>query len=129
MIKNIHTNCQIEIKNEYDLHRRVVKFLRKRYPNLILIVGLGELQDTSSKRISAYNKGYKGGQPDLILLHGNNEYNGMAIEFKNPNGTGRLSSKQELFLMDMQSKCDYQVLVSNDYEEILLSILDFMDIN
>ena len=129
MFKNIHTNCQIEIKNEYDLHCRVVKFLRKRYPNLILIVGLGELQDTSSKRISAYNKGYKGGQPDLILLHSNNEYNGMAIEFKNPNGTGRLSSKQELFLMDMQSTCDYQVLVSNDYEEILISILEFMDIN
>ena len=53
----------------------------------------------------------------------------MAIEFKNPNGTGRLSSKQESFLMDMHARCDYQVLVSNDYEEILISILDFMEIN
>ena len=129
MFKKNHANCQIEIKNEYDLHCRVVKFLRKRYPNLILIVGLGELQDTTSKRISAYNKGYKGGQPDLILLHSNQEYNGMAIEFKNPNGTGRLSSKQESFLMDMHARCDYQVLVSNDYEEILISILGYMDIN
>ena len=100
------TKCHIEIKNEYDLHSRVEKFLRKKYPDLILIVGLGELQDTSSKRISAYNKGYKGGQPDLTLVHSNKQYNGMAIEFKNPNGTGRLSSKQESFLMDMHSQCD-----------------------
>jgi hypothetical protein len=96
MFKNINTNCQIEVKNEYDLHCRVVKFLRKRYPDVILIVGLGELQDTSSKRISAYNKGYKGGQPDLILVHAIKLYNGMAIEFKNPNGTGRLSPKQKM---------------------------------
>ena len=129
MFKNINTNCQIEVKNEYDLHCRVVKFLRKRYPDVTLIVGLGELQDTSSKRVSAYNKGYKGGQPDLILVHANKQYNGMAIEFKNPNGTGRLSSKQESFLMDLHSRCEYQVLVSNDYEEILISILECMDID
>jgi hypothetical protein len=96
---------------------------------LILIVGLGELQDTSFQRVSAYNKGYKGGQPDLILVHANKQYNGMAIEFKNPNGTGRLSSKQENFLMDLHSRCEYQVLASNDYEEILISILEYMDID
>jgi hypothetical protein len=64
-----------------------------------------------------------------MLVHANKLYNGMAIEFKNPNGTGRLSSKQERFLMDTRSRCDYQVLVSNDYEEILISILEYIDID
>ena len=127
MLKNIHTNCQIEIMNEYDLHCRVVKLLRKKFPNLLLIIGLGELQDTSAKRSSAYNKGYRGGQPDLIIIHENEHYNGMAVEFKNPNGTGRLSSKQEEFLLDLQRR-DYKVIVSNDYDEILISILEFMEI-
>lgn len=129
MIKNIHDKNEITIKNEYDLHCKVVKFIRKKYPNLVLLVGLGELQDTASKRVAAYNKGYRGGQPDLILLHANEEHNGMAIEFKNPNGTGRLSSKQEMFLLDLHSRCNYHVLVSNDYDEILLSILDYMDMD
>ncbi len=115
------------IQNEYDLHCQVVKFIRKKYPNVVLIVGLGELQDTSSKRVAAFNKGYKGGQPDLILLHANEEHNGMAIEFKNPNGTGRLSAKQETFLMDLHSKCNYTVLVSNDYDEIVEHLIDYIE--
>jgi len=53
----------------------------------------------------------------------------MAIEFKNPSGTGRLSSKQETFLLDLHAKCDFHVLVSNDYDEILMSILDYMDMD
>ena len=122
-------NLKSEIGNEYQLHSRVVKFIRKKFPNLMLIPCMGELQDTTSKRISAYNKGYRSGAPDMLLLHANSTYNGLAIEFKNPNGKGRLSSKQEEFLTDLHSRCDYQVLVSNDYEEILLFILDYMAIS
>lgn len=129
MFKNIHDKNQFVINNEYDLHCKVVKFIRKKYPEVILIVGLGELQDTSSKRVAAYNKGYKSGQPDLLILKPNDKYNGMAIEFKNPNGTGRLSSKQETFLLDLHAKCDFQLLVSNDYDEILMSILDYMQMD
>ena len=127
MLKNIKKNSQFEILNEYDLHCRVVKFLRKRYPKLMLIAGLGELQDTSAKRATAYNKGYRGGQPDVLLLHRTDTYNGMAIEFKHPNGSGRLSTKQENFLLDLNDNCDYKVIVSNDYDEILLNILEYMD--
>ena len=127
--RNIHENCQFEIKNEYDLHCKVVRFLRKKYPQAILIPCMGELQDTSSKRIGAYNRGYRSGAPDLLILHANEQYNGMAIEFKNPCGTGRLSSKQEDFLNDLHYKCDYQVLVSNDYDEILMSIIEYMNID
>ena len=129
MLKNIHDKNQFVINKEYDLHCKVVKFIRKKYPEVILIVGLGALQDTSSKRVAAYNKGYKRGQPDLLILKSNKEYNGMAIEFKNPNGTGRLSSKQETFLLDLHAKCDFQALVGNNYDEILMSILGYMQMD
>jgi len=96
---------------------------------VILIPCTGELQDTASKRICAYNRGYRSGAPDLLILHANDEYNGMAIEFKNPCGTGRLSSKQEEFLNDLHTMCAYHVLVSNDYDEILISIMEYMNMD
>ena len=127
MLKNIKNNSQFEILNEYDLHCRVVKFLRKRYPKLMLIAGLGELQDTSAKRATAYNKGYRGGQPDVFLLHRTVKYSGMAIEFKHPNGSGRLFTKQKKFLLDLYDHCDYKVIVSNDYDEIFFNLFEYMD--
>ena len=54
MIKHINDKNEFTIKNEYDLHCKVVKFIRKKYPNLVLLVGLGELQDTASKRVASY---------------------------------------------------------------------------
>ena len=129
MFKNIYEKCQFEIKSEYDLHSKVVKFIRKKYPNVILIPCMGELQDTASKRICAYNRGYRSGAPDLLILHANEEYNGMAIEFKTPAGIGRLSSKQEGFLNDLHYRCAYHVLASNDYDEILISIMDYMNMD
>ena len=125
----MYEKCQFEIKSEYDLHCKVVKLIKKKFPNVIIIPCMGELQDTASKRICAYNRGYRSGAPDLLILHANEEYNGMAIEFKNPQGTGRLSTKQEDLLDDLQNRCAYRVLVNNDYDEILISIMDYMNMD
>ena len=35
---------QFEMLNETDLHRKVIDFIRKYYPQAIIIPGLGELQ-------------------------------------------------------------------------------------
>ena len=41
-------NAQMfKIENEFDLHRKVVDYVRRFYPQLLFIAGLGELQDTS----------------------------------------------------------------------------------
>ena len=56
-----------KIENEYDLHTKVVHFIKKHYPHALLNAGLGELQDTVSKRINSYKKGYQKGQPDFII--------------------------------------------------------------
>ena len=58
---------QLMLLNETDLHYRVVAYLRRFNQNAIIVLGLGEMQNSSLKRSAAYRKGYKGGQPDLIL--------------------------------------------------------------
>ena len=45
-----------KIKNETDLHAKVVSFIKKRYPYSIFTATLGENQDTNKKRIESHKK-------------------------------------------------------------------------
>ena len=45
-----------KIENENDLHTKIVQYIRKYYPDFLITPGLGELQDTSYKRIESHNK-------------------------------------------------------------------------
>ena len=56
-----------KIKNETDLHTKVVSFIKRRFPNNIFTATLGENQDTGNKRIESDNKGYLLGSLDLII--------------------------------------------------------------
>ena len=47
-----------KIMDERDLHIKVISYIRNNHPNAILCAGLGELQESSTKRIEAYKKGY-----------------------------------------------------------------------
>ena len=60
-------NKMIMIGNETSLHYQIIKVIRRFYPHALLLPGLGELQDTSSKRIDAYRKGYQRGQADIVI--------------------------------------------------------------
>ena len=53
-----------KIENETDLHYEVVQYIRRFYPEAIIIARLRENQDTAQKRIDSYGKGYMKGQPD-----------------------------------------------------------------
>ena len=57
------------IRNERDLHYRVIHFIKRHYPEAIVAPSLGEYQTSEGLRLDAYNKGYKGGQPDIIILN------------------------------------------------------------
>ena len=48
-----------KIENETDLHCKVVHLIRTFYPKALIVAGLGENQDTPSKRIGSWKKGYK----------------------------------------------------------------------
>jgi hypothetical protein len=121
----IHINHTISIQSENDLHYKVVDFLKKHYPDVMFLVGLGELQDSPNKRCMAWKKGYRSGTCDIIILRNNEEFNGLAFEFKNPKGTGRVSSKQMDYCLDL-SHNDFKVVISNNYDEIVKEIVMYM---
>ena len=102
-----------KIENEKDLHTKVVSFLKKRYPHSIFSVGLGENQDSVTKRIDSFKKGYLRGTPDLIIHNLHKHYTGFSIEFKSPSGRGIMSDDQSKMLRQYQNN-GFKTLVSND---------------
>ena len=85
---NNRNNNVFKIENEYDLHTNVIGYIKKFYPNALLIAGLCELQDTDNKRIKSFCKGYQKRQPDLIITNLHKHYSGLCIEFKTPKNNG-----------------------------------------
>ena len=65
----------------------------------------------------------------MIILKSSQLYSGLGIEFKNPNGKGRLSSKQQEFCNDLQEKSNLKMLISNSYDEIVKCIIEYLFIN
>ena len=109
---------QFTILDEKDLHNGVVKWIRTYHNEVLMIAGLGELQDTSGKRINAWRKGSTKGTPDLMLFKRDLK---IAIEFKTPNGSGRLSESQKEVLLKAQDM-DFKVILSNDYDRIIYEL-------
>ena len=114
-----------KIENEFDLHRKVVDYIRRFYPDLLFVAGLGELQDTSDKRIKSWQKGYQKGQPDLIITSHHKRYNGFCLEFKTPTGKGVLSDAQDQQLKKYADN-GFKTLVSNDYDVITREISNLL---
>ena len=119
-------NAQVSLMCEMDLHYKVVDFIRKFFEEAIVVAGLGELQDTSDKRIDAWKKGYTAGQPDILILNRARKFSGLAIEFKTPLCQRIASPKQEVFLQALQ-KNTYETLISNSYDEIVVKILEYRE--
>ena len=108
----------LSLRNESDLHHKVVQAIRRFWPHAILVAGLGELQDTPEKRMFAWRSGYIGGQPDILILNNHKSYNGFAIELKNPRGSGKLSDKQICVLGKYRS-AGFQTICSDEYDVLL----------
>ena len=69
----------------------------------------------------AYKKGYMKGQFDITILNNHKKYNFLAVELKSPTGQGSLSSQQRN-MADIYRLNNGQVLISNNYNEIILTI-------
>ena len=107
-------------ENETDLHCKVVAYIRKFYRNAIIVAGLGELQDTHSKRISSWKKGYMTGHPDLMIMNYHKDYCGCCIEFKSPTNNYQVSQAHKY------RKNGYYFLLINDYDIITRNIHEYM---
>ena len=114
------------IQTEFDLHKKVVNFIRNHYPKALLNATLGENQINSDMRLRSYNLGYQKGSPDLIIQNLHKVYSGFAIEFKSPRGYGELSEHQNVMLQEYTNN-GFKVLVSNDYDEIIKEIIHYFD--
>ena len=111
--------------SEYDLHTKVVSYLRRFHDDIIFNASLGEMQDTSEKRIKCYKMGYLKGISDLYILENNIEFSGLFIEFKSPNGQGIISEKQ-LQLSKELSYRNFKCIISCDYDEVIKEINEYL---
>ena len=114
---NNRNNNVFKIENEYDLHIKVIGYIKKFFPDALLIAELGELQDTDNKRIGSFCKGYQKGQPDLIITNLHKHYSGFCIEFKTPKNNGHITKQQEELLNKYKM---------SDYDEIINQITNYM---
>ena len=87
----------ININDEKTLHYKVVDYIKKYIKEALIVPGLGEHQINSTLRTDSYLKGYKGGQPDILLLNYHTKYKGLAIELKTPTGHGIKQESRKLF--------------------------------
>jgi len=77
-------NQQVSLMNETDLHHRIVEFIRRKYPDVLIVAGLGENQITPEMRLESWRKGYTKGQPDIMLPVKSGRKTGLALELKSP---------------------------------------------
>jgi prophage antirepressor-like protein len=118
---------QIFLKNEADLHKTIISFLKNNYPSCLFNSSLGEyINDTNNKRKDAYLMGYTAGIPDLIIYEYNKNYSGFCIELKNPNGKGVVSEKQEIIKSKLDNR-GYKTLISCDLTEIIKEITIYLE--
>ncbi|CAB3978362.1 phage repressor [Paramuricea clavata] len=118
---------QIILINETDLHHIVVSYIRDNYPEAIIVPGLGEYQDTVLKRCDAWKKGYKGGQPDLIIENPMGKYKGFSIEFKSPKGTGVISENQDIWFRKLRG-IGYMTMLSDDLVKTCIRINEYFSL-
>ena len=88
------------------------------YPEAIIIAGLGENQDTVTKRINSRKKGYMKGQSDVIIANYHNKYSGLCIEFKSPTNNSQIREARK----EMQKRLhqnNYRFLISHDHHRTI----------
>ena len=115
------------IESEYDLHCKVVQFIRSKYPEeALMIAGLGENQRTQNMRSSSWKKGYMPGQCDLMLLNPTSKHNSLCIEFKSPTGSYNVS-EQQLHMKKMYEKNKCKYIMSNSYDDVIFEVIKHME--
>ena len=114
-----------KIEDEYDLHTRVVRYIKRFYPDALIIDILGELEDSCRREIQSWNKGYQKDQADLIIPNLHKYYNGFCIEFKTPENNHMLYDAQKE-LLEKYSDNGYKTVASNDYDMIIKELNEYM---
>ena len=124
--KPIRQILSFKIESEFELHSKVINFIKNYYPSMLTTVCNPELSnDTSDKRIKCAMLGYVKGTFDLIINNLHKNFSGYAIEFKTPSGNGIISEAQQLMKTTYENN-NFKTLISNSYDEIVISIIEYM---
>jgi prophage antirepressor-like protein len=124
--KPIRQMLSFKIENEFDLHTKVINFIKNYYPTMLTTVCNPELSnDTSDKRIKCAMLGYVKGTFDLIINNLHKNFSGYAIEFKSPSGNGMISEAQQIMKTTYENN-NFKTLISNNYDQIITSIIEYM---
>jgi prophage antirepressor-like protein len=118
------TKLQICLINEFDLHTKIVDFVRRFHDDANIVAAIGENQDSEEKRIRSWQLGYQRGTCDILLLNRHKKWTGMAIELKSPVGWGVLSPDQQKFLERLR-RAGFKTMVSCDYDEVIVAIQEY----
>ena len=116
---------QYVMLNERDLHEKVVDYIRTYYQDVLFNSTLGELQDSSDKRLMSYKMGYTSGFSDLIIYEHSKDFNGLCLEFKSPKGSGVLSEKQQSIQLKLKER-GYKTITSSNYDDIIIELNDYL---
>ena len=117
---------KVMIQDEYDLHCKVVDFIRNKYPGTLMIAGLGENQRTPDSRIESWKKGYMAGQCDLMIVNPTSKHNSLCIEFKSPAYSNKLSEKQKM-MKELYTRFKCRFIVSNNYDDIMFEVIKHLE--
>lgn len=118
-------NNQFLMLNERNLHQKTVDYIRRYHPTVLFNASLGEFQDTSEKRKTAYKMGYSAGMVDLMIYEHSKDFNGLAIEFKSPNGLGIVSENQKNIKIKLEDR-GYKYILSDNYDDIILELNNYL---
>ena len=125
ILPSLRRNGTFSCVNERDLHTAFCAYARERFPTVRISPGLGEMQDTSGRRLECWRKGYQKGQPDLIVHQRSGNFSGLAIELKTPQGTGVVSPHQTQWMDDL-ARAGYRTLISSSLDECVQQLTHFM---
>ena len=115
-----------KIENETDLHCKLMQYIRRFYPEAIMVAGLGENQDTPTKRINSWKKGYMKGQPDIMILNYNKLWKGFCVELKSPINNYKVSEAQKM-MKKLYKKNEFYFVISIDYDLITKYLNIYME--
>ena len=126
MKQNFERKRFVNITTESELQQEITKYLKTT--DLLFCASLGGYLDSQSARIMATKEGYVKGQPDIIIYSpsGCGRYNGLGLELKTPWGNGILGKSQHDWLELLEKESNYYCLVSNDFTEILETIIKYI---
>ena len=123
--KGIYSNLMF--KNEYDLHCKVVDFVRNKYPNALMIAGLGENQKNGITRMISWKKGYQAGQADLMIVNPTCKYNSLCLEFKNATDNNIKLPEKQKQMKELYEKYKCKYIASNNYDDIIFEITTHLE--